>query len=222
MIKVLIVDDHELIRQGIRKILQESNEIHILGEANSGENAVAFVREKRPDLVLMDVKMAGIGGLEATRRILRVDPTIKIIVVTACDEEPFPSRLLQAGASGYLTKGSNSKEMLLAIRRVHAGQRYISPEIAQLLALKNLEEVEESPFDKLSERELQILIMITNGLDAKEISQKLCLSAKTVHSYRYRIFEKLKVHNDVELTRLALRHGILDKTDLPDGVAGDE
>lgn len=216
MIKVIIVDDHELLRMGITKLLQESNEIEVIADTHSGEEAIKLVREKKPDVVLMDVIMPGIGGLEATRRILRAEPHMKIIILTACDEEPFPSRLLQAGASGYLTKGSSTAEMLQAIRKVHGGQRYISPEIAQLLALKNLEDKDESPLDKLSERELQILMMIANGLSAQEISAKLCLSSKTIHSYRYRLFDKLKVQNDVELTRLALRHGILDNSNIVD------
>lgn len=216
LIKVLIVDDHELLRVGIRKLLEHQDGITVIADADSGEQAVRIVREQSPDVVLMDVKMPGIGGLEATRRLLRINPDIKVIAVTVCDEEPFPSRLLQAGASGYITKGSGVEEMVLAIRKVYSGQRYISPEIAQRLALKNLQDAEESPFDKLSERELQVLLMITNGQTAQEISDKLCLSAKTIHSYRYRLFEKLKVQNDVELTHLALRHGILDNAHLPD------
>ena len=215
-ITLLIVDDHELLRVGIRKLLEEQKEITVIADTGTGENAVRLVREHQPDVVLMDVQMPGIGGLEATRKIVRINPNIKVIVVTVCDEEPFPSRLLQAGASGYLSKGASIDEIVQAIHKVHVGQRYISPEIAQRLALKNVSDPEESIFDKLSERELQVLLMITQGLDAQEISEKLCLSAKTIHSYRYRLFEKLKVHNDVELTHLAIRHGIVDKAHLPD------
>jgi two-component system invasion response regulator UvrY len=213
---LLIVDDHELLRVGIRKLLEEQKEIKVIADTGTGENAVRLVREHQPDVVLMDVQMPGIGGLGATRKIVRINPNIKVIVVTVCDEEPFPSRLLQAGASGYLSKGASIDEIIQAIHKVHMGQRYISPEIAQRLALKSVSDPEESIFDKLSERELQVLLMITQGLDAQQISEKLCLSAKTIHSYRYRLFEKLKVHNDVELTHLAIRHGIVDKAQLPD------
>lgn len=213
---MLIVDDHELLRVGIRKLLEEQKEIKVIADTGTGENAVRLVREHQPDVVLMDVQMPGIGGLGATRKIVRINPNIKVIVVTVCDEEPFPSRLLQAGASGYLSKGASIDEIIQAIHKVHMGQRYISPEIAQRLALKSVSDPEESIFDKLSERELQVLLMITQGLDAQQISEKLCLSAKTIHSYRYRLFEKLKVHNDVELTHLAIRHGIVDKAQLPD------
>src|SRR5262249_23288185 len=159
---------------------------------------------------LMDVKMPGIGGLEATRKLLLSNPELKVIVVTSYTEEPFPSRLLQAGASGYLTKGCSFTEMEQAIRKVSNGQLYISPEIAQKLVVKNLREVDESPFEKLSSREYQVMLMIVNGEKVPTIAEKLNLSSKTVNSYRYRMFEKLNVASDVELTHLALRYGILD------------
>lgn len=210
MIKVLLVDDHDLVRIGIRRLLSDVNGIKVIGEAKSGEEAVKTTRELKPHVILMDVKMPGIGGLEATRKILRMDSDVKVIAVTVYGEEPFPSRLLQAGAAGYITKGSSLDEMVQAIRTVYSGQRYLSPEVAQQLALKHLTDKDESPFDSLSERELQVMIMITNGHKVQEISDKLCLSPKTVNSYRYRLFEKLNVNSDVELTHLAIRHGMLD------------
>lgn len=210
MITVLIVDDHELVRAGIRSLLASVSGVKVIAEAASGEEAVKIAREKRPNVVLMDVRMPGIGGLEATRKLLRADPDVKVIVLTVCDEEPFPSKLLQAGAAGYLTKGSALDEMVQAIHMVQQGKRYISPEVAQQLALKHLSDDKASPFDALSERELQVMLMITRGQKVQDISDKLCLSPKTVNSYRYRLFEKLNVHSDVELTHLAIRHGILD------------
>lgn len=210
MITVLIVDDHDLVRAGIKSLLSSVNGIKVIGEASSGEDAVKVAREKRPNVVLMDVRMPGIGGLEATRKLLRGDPDIKVIALTVCDEEPFPSKLLQAGAAGYLTKGSDLEEMVQAIHSVHHGKRYISPEVAQQLALKHLSDEKASPFDALSERELQVMLMITSGQKVQDISDKLCLSPKTVNSYRYRLFEKLNVNSDVELTHLAIRHRILD------------
>lgn len=210
MITVLIVDDHELVRAGIRSLLSSVTGIKVIAEASSGEEALKSCREKQPDVILMDVRMPGIGGLEATRKILRSFPDIKVIALTVCDEEPFPSKLLQAGAAGYLTKGSALDEMVQAIQSVHLGKRYISPEVAQQLALKHLSDEKSSPFETLSERELQVMLMITSGQKVQEISDKLCLSPKTVNSYRYRLFEKLNVNSDVELTHLAIRHGILD------------
>lgn len=209
MIKVLVVDDHDLVRMGITRMLADISGLKVVGEAASGEDAVRLARELSPQVVLMDVKMPGIGGLEATRKLLRQDPDIRVLAVTVCEEEPFPSRLLKAGAAGYLTKGAALDEMVRAIRTVASGQRYISPEIAQQLALKNLNEEKNSPFDALSEREMQITMMIVSCQKVQEISDRLFLSPKTVNSYRYRIFEKLGINSDVELTLLAVRHGLL-------------
>ncbi len=211
IIKVLLVDDHDLVRAGVKSLLAEQSGIKIVGEAESGETAINIARKTNPQVVLMDVKMPGIGGLEATRKLLRIDPDVKILILTSCDEDPFPSRLLQAGAAGYLTKDCAVDEMVQAIKSVNAGQRYISPVIAQQLALKHLSDSDASPFDVLSERELQVMIMITSGQKVQDISTKLCLSPKTVNSYRYRLFEKLNIHSDVELTHLAIRYGLLDK-----------
>lgn len=212
MIKVLVVDDHDLVRAGIRRMLDDIPGIKVVGEARSGEDAVRLAKETRPDVVLMDVKMPGIGGLEATKKLLRIDRDMKVLVVTVCDDDLFPAKLLQAGASGYLTKDASMDEMVQAIRAVHSGQRYISPSVAQQLAFKHITDKEESPFNLLSERELQVMIMITQGHKPQEISEKLNLSPKTVNSYRYRIFEKLSVKNDVELTLLAIRHGLVDSS----------
>lgn len=212
MIKVLLVDDHELVRLGIRRLLQDVANIKVVGEANTGEDAIRMAKDPQlqPDVVVMDVQMPGIGGLEATRKMIRHNPDIKILALTVCDDEPYPSRLLQAGAAGYITKGCDPEEMVRAIRTIHSGQRYISSEIAQQLALKRFVKDEKSPLDILSERELQIMLMITGGQKVQEISEKLCLSPKTVNSYRYRIFEKLRINSDVELTLLAIRMGLVE------------
>lgn len=211
MITVLVVDDHDLVRMGITRMLADIDGIKVIGESACGEDALKRVRELRPDVVLMDIKMPGIGGLEATRKLVNVYEDIKVIVVTACEDDPFPTRLMQAGASGYLTKGCGLDEMVRAIRQVFAGQRYISPNIAQQLALKAFEPNKgEAPFDSLSEREMQIALMIANCHKVQAISDKLCLSPKTVNTYRYRIYEKLKITSDVELAILAVRHGVVD------------
>ncbi|GAA3585636.1 MULTISPECIES: UvrY/SirA/GacA family response regulator transcription factor [Marinobacter] len=215
MIRVLVVDDHELVRSGITRMLVDDADIEVIGEVASGEDAIDAVRQNRPDIVLMDIRMPGIGGLEATRRILRIDDSIRVIVVTACADDPYPTRVMQAGATAYITKGADIREMVRAIRMAHSGQRYISPEIAQKMALKNLggdvgEEPGESLFDRLSERELQIAMMVVDCQKVQDISDKLCLSPKTVNTYRYRIFEKLEISSDVELALMAVRLGLLD------------
>jgi two-component system, NarL family, invasion response regulator UvrY len=210
VINVLLVDDHDLVRAGIRRIIDDVPGIKVIAEARTGEEALRLGRQLKPHVVLMDVKMPGIGGFEATRKLLRVDPDVKVLIVTTCTNEVYPAKLLQVGASGYLTKGSSMNEMIQAIRAVHSGQRYISPEIASRLAFKHVSDDDGSPFDSLSERELQVLLMITNGMRVQDIADQLCLSPKTVNSYRYRIFEKLNVRNDVELTLLSIRYGLKD------------
>jgi len=210
LIKVLLVDDHELVRMGIKRLLQDVQGVKVIGEAGAGEEAVLLAKELVPDVVVMDVHMPGIGGLEATRKMVRHNPDIKILALTIYEDEPYPSRLLQAGASGYITKGCDPAEMVRAIRTIYTGQRYISPSIAQQIAIKRFTKGEDSPLDLLSERELQIMLMITQGQKVQDISKKLCLSPKTVNSYRYRIFDKLNIQSDVELTLLAVRLGMIE------------
>jgi len=210
LIKVLLVDDHDLVRLGIKRLLQDVQGIKVVGEAASGEEAVIVARELVPDVVVMDINMPGVGGLEATRKMVRHNPDIKVLALTVYEDEPYPSRLLQAGAAGYITKGCHHEEMVKAIRTIYTGQRYISPNIAQQIAIKRFSKGEQSPLDILSERELQIMLMITQGQKVQDISKKLCLSPKTVNSYRYRIFEKLGIDSDVELTLLAMRLGMLE------------
>ena len=211
MINVLLVDDHELVRTGIRRILDDVRGFKVVGEAKDGEAAVQFCRQHTPNIVLMDMNMPGMGGLEATKKICRYCPDVKIIVLTVNCEDPFPSKVMQIGAHGFLSKGAGSDEMVRAIRSVHAGQRYIAPEIAQQIALAQVTgRTDENPFQSLSERELQIMLMITKGEKAQDIAERLNLSSKTVNSYRYRMFEKLNVGGDVELTHLAIRHKMID------------
>ncbi|MFV0574065.1 MAG: UvrY/SirA/GacA family response regulator transcription factor [Vibrio sp.] len=210
MINVFLVDDHELVRTGIRRIIEDVRGMKVVGEADSGEDSVKWCRANHADVILMDMNMPGIGGLEATKKILRFNPDVKIIVLTIHTENPFPTKVMQAGAAGYLTKGAGPDEMLNAIRMVNSGQRYISPEIAQQMALSQFSAPSDNPFKELSERELQIMLMITKGQKVTDISEQLNLSPKTVNSYRYRLFSKLDIGGDVELTHLAIRYGMIN------------
>lgn len=214
MIKVLLVDDHDLVRTGIKRLLDDVSDIEVVAEAGTGEQAVRIVRESKPDVVLMDVSMPGIGGLEATRKINKSCPDTKVIIVTIHDNDPFPVRLLEAGALGYLTKGCDIDNIVDAIRTVSKGKRYLSSEIAQVLALTFVPGGDKSPFDQLSQREMQVMLMVTEGKCIRDISDQLCLSPKTISTYRYRLYEKLKVVNDVELTHMAIRHGIIEEPTL--------
>jgi two-component system invasion response regulator UvrY len=219
VIKILLVDDHDLVRAGIKRMLEDAPAIKVVGEARTGEEAIKLARELQPNVVLMDVKLPdGMDGLEATKRLLRQDPDIKVIALTVFDNDVYPSRLIEAGAMGYLTKGTSVDEMIQAIRAVYFGQRYVTAEVANQIALKRLNDYGEAPFDDLSERELQVMMMITRGAKPIEIAKKLELSPKTINSYRYRIFDKLNVQNDVELTHLALQYGFLDEEQVTEAV----
>lgn len=213
MIKVLIVDDHALVRMGIRRLLDDLPDMDVVGEAQSGEEALALVKTHKPNVVLLDIKMPGIDGWEVTRRLQKSHPDIKVIAVTAMCTDPLPSRILQLGAMGYLTKESGVQEMANAIRKVARGEKYLSAEIAQKMAINSLETARGSPFDALSEREMQVMFMITSGMTVHDICERLFLSGKTVNGYRYRIFEKLGIKNDVELTVLAMKHRIIERPD---------
>ncbi|MCL7930310.1 UvrY/SirA/GacA family response regulator transcription factor [Halomonas llamarensis] len=212
MINVLIADDHHLVRTSIAHLLNQEGDIRIVGEADDGESAVAQSQRLRPDIVLMDIRMPGIGGLEATRRLHRGMEDIRVLILTAHMEDNVARKMLEAGATGFLSKGAEPAEMIAAIRQVFHGNRYISQEIAQRLALSNFAH-QDNPFAPLSHRELQIALMIVNCQRIQEISDRLHLSRKTINTYRYRLFDKLRVGTDVELTHLALRHGLVEGFD---------
>ncbi|ROR32183.1 UvrY/SirA/GacA family response regulator transcription factor [Inmirania thermothiophila] len=212
MIKVMLVDDHALVRTGIRRIVESAPDMEVVAEAGSGEEAVEIARRDPPDVVLMDIHMPGVGGLEATRKLLHYVRGIRILVLTVHGGNSFPVQFLRAGAMGFLTKGCEAEEMLRAIRQVHRGERYVSADIAQQLAIAAVTGEQTSPFEKLSAREMQVLLMVAQGQSIREISDRLCLSPKTVSTYRYRLHEKLGVDNDVELTRLAIQHGVIDQS----------
>lgn len=211
MVKILIVDDHELVRAGLKGILAVSNEYQVVGEADTGEQALLLSKELQPDLVLMDINMPGIGGLEATRKLKQMSADIKVIVLTMHKDGPFPSNLIKAGAKGYITKDCGVKETLAAIDAVMKGNTYISNEVAQQLAVDMLTTGSQNPFDALSQRELQILMMILQGNKIREIAETLNLSSKTISTYRYRLFDKLRVKNDTEMAKLAIQYGMLEQ-----------
>lgn len=210
MIKILVVDDHDLVRIGFVRLLSDIEGFEVVGEADSGEKALSMARELKPDIVLMDVKMPGIGGLEATKKLITTHSQIKVIAVTAVNDNMYPSRLMQAGAYGYITKGTGLTEMVKAIQTVHSGKHYMSNSVALQMALKGYTDESNSPFECLSERELQTALMIANGQKAQTIANTFNVSPKTVNSYRYRIFDKLEINSDVELALLAVKHGVLD------------
>ncbi len=211
MITLLIVDDHSLVCTAIAKLLSSFPDIKVIGEVNSGEEAVKIAKDKKPDVILMDIRMPGIGGIKAIEKILASNPSIKIIALSAYTGDPLPAALLKAGIRGYLTKEASIEETVKAIRTVAAGKIYLEPRIAQQLALKSIPGSNSSTVDSLSARELDFMIKVVSGIDIQTIAEKLCVSSKTINSYRYRIYEKLNIKNDVELTLFAIRHGLLNE-----------
>jgi two-component system invasion response regulator UvrY len=205
----MIVDDHDVVRTGIKNVLNVIDGIDVIAEACNGEQAIELARSKKPDVVLMDISMPGISGLEATRRITSSFPAIRVIALTVHEEIPFPTCLLEAGASGYLTKGSDVSEIINAINIVHRGQQYLTRDVAEKVAFTSLRNRDRTPLERLSDREAEVMMMIVQGIRNKDIAERLCLSPKTTSTLRYRLHEKLGVSNDVELTRYAIRHGII-------------
>ncbi|MEJ2310283.1 MAG: response regulator [Gammaproteobacteria bacterium] len=210
MISVLVIDDHQLVRNGLKKILESSGDIEVVGEGASGEEAIELARQYKPDVVLMDVNMPGIGGINAAKQIRRNQPNTQIIVVTAMSQEAFSYSLQEVGVLGFLSKSSNPEEMIESVHTVVGGDIYMSRDVAQQLALAKHPGGGGSKMSELSDRELQVLLMITKGMRVQEISESLFLSPKTISTYRQRIQEKLGVNNDIELTYWALRHNIIE------------
>ena len=208
-IRVFIVDDHALVRTGMRMILSAQTDIEVIGEAESGEEALPQVRRLKPDVVLCDLHLPGVSGLEVTERIVRGDYGTRVIVVSVLEDGPLPKRLLEAGASGYVGKGGDALELLRAVRDVARGKRYLANSIAQNLALSGIGG-DGSPFDALSPREMEVALLLTRGLRQEDIARRLSLSAKTVNTHKTRLFDKLAIRDSIALARLAAQFGLAD------------
>ena len=209
MISTLIVEDQTLVRTGLKRLMANMPDLDIVGEAETGEEAIALVHQLNPDVILMDVEMPGIGGIEAARRILHARPSAQIVMMSNFADDPNPKRLLEAGAAGYLSKYDTAEVLLRALRSVAEGQRYVCSRLAQKLALSVLPGGDDSPFANLSQRETEVLMMVARGDNIQTIADTLSLSPKTVSTYRYRLFDKLGVNNDVGLSHVAIRHGLV-------------
>ncbi|WP_206860756.1 response regulator [Lysobacter changpingensis] len=210
-IRVFIIDDHALVRTGLNLILSGENDIEVVGDAESGEEALPLIRKLKPDVVLCDLHLPGLSGLEVTERIVKGEQGSRVIIVSVLQDGPMPKRLLEAGASGYVGKGGDAAELLRAIREVARGKRYLASGIAQNLALAGIDGG-ASPFDSLSPREMEIALMLIQGLRQDAIAKRLSLSAKTVNTHKARLFEKLDIADSIALARLASRYGIMDPT----------
>lgn len=212
MINIFITDDHMLVREGLKKILKQSTiDIKVTGEASDGNGLLGQLKKADPDLVILDIALPGKNGLEVLKDIKQRYPKLPVLMLSMHPEERFAVRSLKAGAAGYLTKSSISEELVKAIRKIVTHKKkYISPSVAEQLAnrvdLNNNEPLHES----LSDREFQVLCMIGTGKEVSEIADKLSISIQTVHTYRKRIKEKMKLKSNVEITRYALKNGLID------------
>ena len=208
-IRVYVVDDHALVRAGMRMILSAEADIEVVGEAECGEDALPEIRALKPDIVLCDLHLPGVSGLEVTERIVRGEYGPKVIVVSVLEDGPMPKRMIAAGAAGYVGKGGDARELLRAVREVAGGRRFLASRVAQSLALSGLD-ASESPFDSLSPRETEVAMLLVQGMRQEEIARRLSLSAKTINTHKTRLFEKLQVHDSIALARLASQYGMTD------------
>ncbi|HDS1554717.1 TPA: response regulator [Stenotrophomonas maltophilia] len=208
-IRVYLVDDHALVRTGMKMILSGETDIEVVGEAETGEDALREVRQLLPDVVLCDLHLPGVSGMEVTERIVRSHRNTRVVIVSVLEDGPLPKRLLEAGAAGYIGKGCDAQELLRAVRDVAAGRRYLGTSIAQNLALSTVEG-NGSPFDNLSPRELEVALLLTQGLRQEDIARRLSLSAKTVNMHKARLFEKMGIHDNIALARMASQYGLVD------------
>lgn len=215
MIRVVLIDDHALVRAGFRMILEKEDDIEVAGQASTGEEGIALLRSSQPDVALLDVQMPGLSGIEVTERARKAGWPTRIVILTALSESPFPRRLLEAGACGYLTKACAASELVHAVRLAADGRRYLAPDVAQQLALDTLGGGKVSPFEALSSRELEIAIQFARGDHARLIAAELHISEKTVATHKARLYAKLDIDNEVALAHLAQLHGVLDLAATP-------
>jgi DNA-binding NarL/FixJ family response regulator len=194
-------------------VISDEQDMDVIGQASSGEHAISQLQTEQPDVILMDVKMPGMGGIEATYRILEQFPHIRIVAISSIDIGVIPTQMLAAGALAFITKSAAVEELLTAIRSVYAGRHYVTETVATHLATDPFNRRKKRLFEKLSQRELQIAMLLSDGQRVSAISELLELSPKTVYSYRYRIFEKLGIKSDVELTILAMKNGLCESSD---------
>jgi two-component system, NarL family, response regulator LiaR len=218
-IKVLIADDHAVVREGTRQILEQEPDIDVVAEAADGEEAVRLAGSSRPDVAIIDIAMPGVDGIEATRQIKSLYPSIAVLILSAYDDDQFIFSLLEAGAAGYLLKSIRGRELVDAVRQVHAGESVLHPAIARKVLNRFVPAPDKSarqkPSDMLSEREIEVLRLATRGLSNQNIADELCLSLRTVQAHLGHIFNKLQVSSRTEAVVHALKQGWVTLEDIP-------
>ena len=210
MIKILIADDHAIVREGLKQILSESPDLVVVAEASSGQEVLEKISKNDLDLVVLDIAMPGRGGLDILKEIKTQKPRLPVLMLSMYPEEQYAIRVLKSGASGYLTKESAPSELVMAIRQISQGKKYISPSLAEKLAIDLEVSPDKLPHEILSDREYQVMCMIASGKTLKEIADGLSLSIKTISTYRSRILEKMNMKTNAELTHYAIKNNLVD------------
>ena len=209
MIRIILIDDHTLIRTGLRQMLSDAKGMEVIGEAGTGKEGIALTQQLNPDLILLDIRLPDMNGLAIATRLLQKNPEIKILVVSSVTQDLTVLRLLETGVSGYISKHTSGEELIKAIQTVHNGKRFISTKLASRLALTKVITDSSLAFAKITDREREVIDRIIRSVPVKNIAAELKINDKTVHSYRDRIFEKLGVDSDLDITLLALQHGLI-------------
>ncbi len=209
MIKVLITDDHPVVREGLKQILRETLDIMVTGEASTGQDALTQVLKHDFDVVLMDISMPGRNGLDMLKELKQVKPELKILILSIYPEQQYAIRALKANAAGYLTKESAPGELITAIRKVALGGKYVSTSLAERLAFDLSGDTNQMPHEKLSDREYEVMCKMASGKTVKEIGKELALSSKTISTYRRRILDKLQMKSSAEITHYAIQRGLV-------------
>lgn len=210
MIRILIADDHAVVRHGLKKILSEHSDMAVLGEAENGDEALDQIRQKKWDIVILDMTMPGKSGFDILKDIRVERPSLPVLILSMLPEEQFAKRSIKAGAAGYLTKGSAPEELVRAIRKIYGGGKYISPTLAEQLAGDLNIQTEKPAHEALSDREFQVLLKLAEGKAITAIAGELSLSTKTITTYRSRILQKMGMRSNAELTRYVIEHHLVD------------
>ncbi len=210
MIRILLADDHQMFREGVRGVLDARSDMTVVAEASTGEEALAQASEHHPDVVLLDVSMPGRGGLETVAELKKRDGRVRVLMLTVHPEDRFAVRCLKGGADGYMTKDNATDELITAIRKVHTGGKYVSPSLAENLVMSLDRDFGAAPHETLSDREFQVMRMIAAAQTVSEIADELCLSVKTISTYRSRILEKLGLRNNAEIMQFAIEQNLVE------------